>query len=80
MSRVSGTTIPGRGITVAVYDDGVQYTHHDLNNNYDASQHITIGGSLHDPIPAASADNHGTAVAGLIGAENNGSGTVGVRL
>ncbi|MGI9413263.1 MAG: S8 family serine peptidase, partial [Hyphomicrobiales bacterium] len=68
----------GQGVTVAVYDDSVQYTHHDLNNNYDASQHITIGGSTHDPAPNGGSDNHGTAVAGIIAAENDGTGTVGV--
>ena len=68
----------GAGVNVAVYDDGVQYTHPDLNDNYNAALHITIGGVIHDPAPAGAADNHGTAVAGLIGAENDGTGTVGV--
>ena len=68
----------GAGVTVAVYDDSVQYTHHDLDDNYDASQHIVLGGGVHDPAPNAADDNHGTAVAGIIAAENNGSGTVGV--
>ena len=68
----------GAGVTVAVYDDSVQYTHHDLDDNYDASQHIVLGGGVHNPAPNAADDNHGTAVAGIIAAENNGSGTVGV--
>jgi subtilisin family serine protease len=33
----------GVGVTVAVYDDGVQYTHPDLNDNYDASRHVFLG-------------------------------------
>ena len=68
----------GAGITIAVYDDSVQFTHHDLDDNYDASQHIVLGGDLHDPSPNGGADIHGTAVAGIIAAENNGTGTVGV--
>ena len=68
----------GKGVTVAVYDDSVQFTHHDLDDNYDASRHITLGGGIHNPAPSGASDNHGTAVAGIIAAENNGSGTVGV--
>ena len=68
----------GAGVTVAVYDDSVQFTHHDLDDNYDASQHITLGGGVHSPAPSGTSDNHGTAVAGIIAAENNGTGTVGV--
>ncbi|MEM0908999.1 MAG: S8 family serine peptidase, partial [Pseudomonadota bacterium] len=69
-------SVDGSGVSVAVYDDGVQYTHSDLNDNYDASQHVVINGSVADPNPVAGA--HGTAVAGIIGAELNGEGTVGV--
>ena len=68
----------GAGVTIAVYDDSVQYTHHDLDDNYDASRHITLAGGTHDPAPTVDEDDHGTAVAGIIAAENNGTGTVGV--
>jgi Ca2+-binding RTX toxin-like protein len=73
----------GAGISVAVYDDGVDYAHADLNDNYDASRHLVIGGVVYDAKPAntgsssSGGDTHGTAVAGLIAAENNGIGTVG---
>ncbi|MFL6853709.1 MAG: S8 family serine peptidase [Sphingomicrobium sp.] len=66
----------GAGVLVAVYDDGVDYTHPDLNDNYDASQQLVIGGTTYSAMPTTG--YHGTAVAGLIAAENDGSGTVGV--
>ncbi|KAB7609817.1 S8 family serine peptidase, partial [Amylibacter sp. SFDW26] len=71
----------GTGINVGVYDDGVQYTHTDLDDNYDFSLEVedTFVNVLLDGFPNISNnDSHGTAVAGLIAAENNGEGTVGV--
>ena len=67
----------GTGIRVGVVDDGVQYTHHDLDDNYNTSGQFDYGGDDTDPFPTTS-DPHGTAVAGLIAAENNGVGSVGV--
>ena len=66
----------GAGVSVAVYDDGVDFTHSELDDNYDASQHLVIGGTTYSAMPTTG--YHGTAVAGLIAAENNGTGTVGV--
>ncbi len=76
----------GAGITVGVYDDGLQYSHPDLNDNYDASLHFVevVSGRPLDPnpinvFPGSDADGHGTSVAGLIAAEaGNGIGGVGV--
>ncbi|WAP70325.1 S8 family serine peptidase [Jiella pelagia] len=68
----------GDGVYVGVYDDGVQYTHADLDDNYDPSLHVVVDGQVLDPLPPSSSDSHGTAVAGLIAAENDGVGTVGV--
>lgn len=72
----------GRGVTVGIYDSGVQVRHPDLWANFDASlQPVTISGA-HDPDPVdgrfVTNDGHGTAVAGLILAANNGFGVVGV--
>lgn len=64
----------GRGVTVAVYDDGVEAGHPDLAANYNAGAEL----SLVDATPNSSSDGHGTAVAGLIGAADNGVGGVGV--
>ena len=66
----------GAGVSIGVYDDGVDFTHSDLNDNYDASKHLVIGGTTYSAMPTTG--YHGTAVAGLIAAENDGTGTVGV--
>jgi subtilisin family serine protease len=74
----------GAGVTVGLYDDGLQYDHPDLNDNYDPSLHFSYGGEVYDPYPinlapGADADGHGTAVAGIIAGEaGNGLGGVGV--
>ncbi|SEO23373.1 Regulatory P domain of the subtilisin-like proprotein convertase [Gemmobacter aquatilis] len=66
----------GDGVHVGVYDSGVDLTHEDLAANYDASRHV-VDGSL-NPIIGNATGPHGTSVAGLIGADNNGVGGVGV--
>jgi Ca2+-binding RTX toxin-like protein len=74
----------GAGVSIGVYDDGVQYTHPDLDGNYDASLHFTYGGVTYDPTPITlsggfDADGHGTSVSGLIvGEAGNAIGGVGV--
>ncbi len=69
----------GAGITVGVYDDGLQYAHPDLSDNYDSSLHFEYGGVALDPTPIDTDDGHGTSVAGLIAAAaGNGIGGVGV--
>lgn len=66
----------GAGVHVGVYDQGIDLTHEDLAANYDASRHV-VDGSL-NPIVGDATGPHGTAVAGLIGADNNAVGGVGV--
>ena len=69
----------GSGIHVLVVDDGVEHTHQDLNDNYDISSHILWNGAPLDPAPTTDEEaKHGTAVAGVIAAEDNGLGTVGI--
>jgi Ca2+-binding RTX toxin-like protein len=69
----------GAGVNVGIYDDGLEATHPDLVDNYDASLEVSIGGVPTDPLGAALIGNpHGTAVAGLIAASNNDEGVVGV--
>jgi subtilisin-like proprotein convertase family protein len=72
----------GKGVSVAVYDDGIDAKHSDLDSRYDASLHVVgATGQIYDAVPTAlgtGGDTHGTSVAGLIAAENNGSGAVGV--
>jgi Subtilase family/RTX calcium-binding nonapeptide repeat (4 copies) len=74
----------GAGVNVGVYDDGLQYSHPDLNDNYDGMLHFSDGSGEYDPypirfFPGFDADGHGTSVAGIIAAEaDNGIGGVGV--
>lgn len=83
------TNYSGKNIPVLVWDIGVDRTHNDLNDNYNAARTNTLAaaigysGDLGSNVPAYDAsgnrtDWHGTAVAGVIAAEANGSGTVGV--
>lgn len=68
----------GSGVTVGIYDEGVQYTHTDLDTNYDASLHVTVNGITYDGANVGNAP-HGTSVAGIIAAEgNNGEGGIGI--
>ncbi len=68
----------GQNISVGIWDDGVQAIHKDLQANYNPNKQPTINGTLNDGQPLTNSDSHGTAVAGLIGADDNGTGTVGV--
>jgi subtilisin family serine protease len=67
----------GAGVAIAVYDTGIDYDHPDLDGNYDASRQYNRR-FIDDGLPDSSSDPHGTAVAGIIAAENNGSGIIGV--
>ena len=72
------TDFTGAGVRVAVFDQGIDPTHPDLDGNLLTAlgrnaTNLSTGGS-----PVLSADNHGTMVAGTIAAERNGSGIVGV--
>ncbi len=73
----------GNGVTVLVSDDGVEFAHPDLNNNLyvNKSKNYQLTGPnyIGAPGPLDSTDNHGTAVAGIIGAVGwNGQGSRGV--
>lgn len=67
-------------IYVGVIDTGIDGTHEYLKGNLDNGLHMDFSGNTPEPlnIPIDSSD-HGTHVAGIIGAESNSStGTVGV--
>jgi subtilisin-like proprotein convertase family protein len=69
----------GRGVTVAVFDDGVQTTHPDLAGNIAIRPFIASGGGVFGADPLSAGAWHGTAVAGVIGAvQGNGTGGSGV--
>ncbi len=68
----------GQGIKLADLDDGFEYTHPDLSANYSTSlSYDTINNSF-DGAAAQTGDDHGTAVMGVMIADDNGIGTVGV--
>jgi subtilisin len=63
----------GEGVKVAVLDTGIDYNHPDLKNNVKGGVSFVIGARSYKD------DNgHGTHCAGIIAAENNGIGVVGV--
>ncbi|MBK0400858.1 VCBS domain-containing protein [Limibaculum sp. M0105] len=69
----------GANVSYGIFDDGVEYDHVDLDDNYDWDKHLLINGEPLDAYPAVStAGVHGTAVSGVIAAEANGEGTVGI--
>ena len=73
MMHNSGIT--GAGVKVAVIDTGIDYTHEDLDSNYKGGYDFVFSDS--DPFDD-SYNSHGTHVAGIIAAEQNGVGVVGV--
>lgn len=67
-------------VTVAVIDTGVDASHRDLDDNVDASRSASCTSGAPNQDPAAWNDDsgHGTNVAGVIAAEANGRGIVGI--
>ncbi|MCA0920701.1 S8 family serine peptidase, partial [Pseudooceanicola nanhaiensis] len=72
-----GQTYTGAGVDVAIIDDAVDRAHADLNDNYSTTKDWDFADD--DSFPdGVDGENHGTAVAGIIAAERNDVGTVGV--
>ena len=69
---VHNTGVTGAGVLVAVIDSGIDYYHPDLADNY-AGGHDFVNNT--DPMDD---NNHGTHVAGTIGALHDDLGVVGV--
>ena len=67
----------GEGVDVYVIDDGVDYTHSDLAPNYDLTRDNDFELNIADAF-GFDGQSHGTAVAGIIGADDNGIGAVGI--
>ena len=67
----------GRGVTIAIVDDGVDHRHPDLAAHYSASGSHDFNARDEDPLPFAW-DVHGTAAAGVAAAASNEYCGVGV--
>jgi subtilisin family serine protease len=65
-------------LLVAVMDSGVDAAHPDLNYAGGVSFATPAGGIADDASPGVDVFGHGSHVAGIIGARNNGVGVVGV--
>ncbi|AJE02865.1 S8 family peptidase [Geobacter pickeringii] len=65
----------GAGIKVAIVDSGIDYNHPDLKDNYRGGYNFVANNA--DPYDDDS-QSHGTHVAGIIAARDNGTGVVGV--
>jgi subtilisin-like proprotein convertase family protein len=85
------TGYTGSGVTIAVVDDGLQYTHPDLSAQYVAAGSWDYNGSDSNPMPDPfNFDFHGTSAAGVAAANNDGAscgvgvaydaGLAGIRL
>lgn len=68
----------GRGVTVGIYDSGVDTRVADLAKNYDASKEVVVDGVRYEGSWRPAAGPHGSAVAGVIAGARDGQGIVGV--
>lgn len=66
----------GVGVTIGIADDGLQYTHPDLDN-FDATRSYNYNNNTTDPAPISSNDAHGTSVAGVAAADDDSKCGVG---
>ncbi|KAI8983105.1 peptidase S8/S53 domain-containing protein [Pilobolus umbonatus] len=78
ITGVWGQGITGRGVTVAVVDDGLDRTHADLKDNYVASNSYDFVTHSDNPRPISLDDSHGTRSAGIIAAAKNDICGIGV--
>lgn len=63
----------GKGIRIGILDTGIDYTHPDLSKNYKGGYNF-----IDNNTDAKDHNGHGTHVAGIIAAEDNDIGVVGV--
>jgi subtilisin family serine protease len=70
--------ISGSGIIIGVVDEGIQYTHPDLQPNWIIGSGYDYNDDDSDPSPSDFEDRHGTAVAGISLAASNELGGLGV--
>ena len=76
-SPAEGPAYTGDGVRAVVIDDGFDYDHPDLRDNYNRRRDADYALGTDDPFGNRK-NKHGTAVAGLIAAAAAGAGAVGV--
>ncbi len=70
--------LTGRGVKVAIIDDGLEVKHEDLERNVEPGS-WNFPTDARDPTPTRTKQSHGTAVAGLVAMmHGNGKGGMGV--
>ena len=73
------STTGSTDIKVAIVDQGVQYTHPDLDGHFGTVKGYDFVDDDNDPLPSDVTEDHGTHVAGIIAAEmDNNMGIAGV--
>jgi hypothetical protein len=60
--------LTGRGVTIAIVDDGLQYVHPEIHANYDAAHSWDYNDGDPDPTPLGPHSGHGTSAAGVAAA------------
>ena len=70
--------ITGAGVTVAIVDDGIDYTHPDLSDNFCKEGSYDFNRERSLPMPEEHDDVHGTRCAGEIAAGRNSHCGLGV--
>nr|CAB3264715.1 proprotein convertase subtilisin/kexin type 7-like [Phallusia mammillata] len=81
VTGVWGMGITGKGVVVAIIDDGVEWRHPDLKDNYCANGSFDLNSDDDDPSPEydkAEENKHGTRCAGEISAVRNSVCGVGI--
>jgi len=77
-AQAAWDTANGAGVNIAIVDDGLEYTHPDLDANARTALDIDINAGDADPAPGPG-EGHGTTVGGIAGADgNDATGTAGV--
>lgn len=77
VETVHAQGIKGQGVNVLVLDDGVDIRHEDLVANVNTSMTWKFQNTNTDPSPTGN-NAHGTNVAGIIAAAQNGIGVMGI--
>jgi len=77
-AELAWATSTGLGVKVAVLDTGIDYSHPDLDDNVKGGVSVVGPITSTDPRDWKDKNGHGTHVAGIIAAENNTIGVVGV--